>query len=217
MGESPIDDMLVNDNFFMVTAKPEWYAGIVEFLTTQKLPEDWTKEKRKNVRVNSRHFAVVGHRLFRRRTDGLLKRCVSKIEVPTILVACHDIACGGHFFGQLTDQKILRARYFWPTLFKDSHDYMNRCDACQRYARNDLRMEMPLHISLPLVPFEKWRIDYVDEVHPIPPKEWLILLLPPSISPSGRRLMWSKPTRRHMRRHLCMKTSSQGLECLRFW
>lgn len=27
-------------------------------------------------------------------------------------------------------------------------------------------MEMPLHMSLSLVPFEKWRIDYVGEVHP---------------------------------------------------
>ena len=37
--ESPIDDRLVDDNIFVVTAKPEWYASIVEFLTTQKLPE----------------------------------------------------------------------------------------------------------------------------------------------------------------------------------
>ena len=27
---------------------------------------------------------------------------VSDIEVPTILEACHDSACGGHFSGQLT-------------------------------------------------------------------------------------------------------------------
>ena len=26
-------------------------------------------------------------------------------------------------------------------------------------------MEMPLHVSLPLVPFKKWEIDYVEEVH----------------------------------------------------
>ena len=55
---------------------------------------------------------------------------------------------------------------FWPDLFKDAKDYVRRCDACQRYARNDLQMEMPLHVSLPLVPFEKWGIDYVGEVHP---------------------------------------------------
>ena len=59
----------------------------------------------------------------------------------------------------------MRAGYFWPTLFKDSHAHVRKCNACQRYARNDLRMEMPLHISLPLVSFEKWGIDYVGPVH----------------------------------------------------
>ena len=61
---------------------------------------------------------------------------------------------------------ILRAGYFWPTLFKDSHAYVRKCDTCQHYVRNDLRIEMPLHISLPLVSFEKWGIDYVGPVHP---------------------------------------------------
>jgi len=166
IGKNPVNDMLIDDSLFVVTSTPEWYAGIVEFLTTHKLPKEWTKEERRKVRVNSRQFVVVGHRLFRRGSDGILRRCVSKTEVEAILIACHDSACGGHFSGQLTGQKILRAGYFWPTLFKDAHDYVRKCDACQRYARNDLRMEMPLHVSLPLIPFEKWGIDYVGEVHP---------------------------------------------------
>ena len=91
---------------------------------------------------------------------------MSQVEVPDILEICHGSASGRHFSGQLTGQKILKARYFWPTLFKDSHDYIKKCDACQRYARNDLRMEMPLHVSLPLIPFRKLGIAYVGEVHP---------------------------------------------------
>lgn len=91
---------------------------------------------------------------------------MSSVEVTPILAACHDSACGGHFYGPLTGQKILRIGYFWPTLFKDVLNYVTRCDVCQRYARNDLRMELPLHVSLPLIPFEKWGIDYVGEVHP---------------------------------------------------
>ena len=76
---------------------------------------------------------------------------MSELEVPIILEVCHDSACGGHFYGQLTCQEILRAGYFWPTLFKNSHDYVKKCDACQMYVRNDLRMEMSLHVSLPLI------------------------------------------------------------------
>ena len=108
----------------------------------------------------------MGNRLFRRGADGILWRYISKTEVESILVACHDSACGDHFSGQLTGQKILRAGYFWPTLFQDAHEYVKNCDACQRYARNDLRMELPLHVSFSLVPFERWGIDYNGEVHP---------------------------------------------------
>ena len=166
VGTTPIDDGFVDENLFVVTAYPEWYAGIVEFLTTQQSPDDWSKEERRKVRVNSRKLAVVGHRLFRRGADGVLRRCVAATEVPAILEACHDSACGGHFSEQLTGQKILRAGCYWPSLFWDAHEHVNKCHACQCYARNDLRMGMPLHVSLPLGPFEKWGIDYIGEVHP---------------------------------------------------
>lgn len=124
------------------------------------------KEQRRKIRVNSRHFVVVGKRLYRKGVDGVLRRCVAQEEIPKILSACHDSACGGHFSGDLTGKKALRAGFYWPTLFQDAHAYVKRCDACQRYARNDLRMELPLHITLPLAPFEKWGIDYVGEIHP---------------------------------------------------
>ena len=141
-GSSPVDDSLRDDNLFLVTAKADWYSDIVEFLTTQQLTGELTRGKKRKVRVNSRHYTVIGHRLFMRRMDGILRRCVSEIEAPFILAACHDSACGGYFLGLFTDQKVLRACYFWPDLFKDAKEYVRKCDACQRYARNDLRMEM---------------------------------------------------------------------------
>ena len=84
MSKSLMDDRLVNDSLFMLTAKPNWYVGIVKFLITQKLPDDWTKADRKNVRVNSRHFAVSGSRFFRTGAYGLLMRCVYEVEVSSI-------------------------------------------------------------------------------------------------------------------------------------
>ena len=104
--------------------------GIVEFLTTQRLLAEWTKDERRKVRINNRHFAVIDNKLFRRGANGILRRCVSEAEVPDILTSCHDSACEGHFSGQLTGQKIMRAGYFWPTMFKDSLAYVRKCDAC---------------------------------------------------------------------------------------
>ena len=166
LGVTPIEDNLVDETLFTIASQPKWYNHIAEFLATQQLPEELSHHERRKVRVNSRYFAIVGNRLYRRGVDGLLRRCVVEEEVSKILEACHDSACGGHFAGRLTAQKALRAGYFWPTMFQDAHDYVKRCDACQRYAKNDLHMAMPLHVSLPLAPFEKWGIDYIGEVHP---------------------------------------------------
>lgn len=43
---------------------------------------------------------------------------------------------------------------------------MKHCDVCQRYVKNDLRMDMSLYVSLPLISLEKWGIGYVGQVHP---------------------------------------------------
>jgi hypothetical protein len=51
-----------------------------------------------------------------------------------VLNDCHNGACGGHLSGMSTTQKIIRAGYFWPTLFHDCIHAVKRCDKCQLYA-----------------------------------------------------------------------------------
>lgn len=51
-------------------------------------------------------------------------------------------------------------------MFRNVHDYAKKCDAYQQYTRNNLHMNLPLKVSLLLVPFEKWRIDYIQEINP---------------------------------------------------
>jgi hypothetical protein len=165
-GTSEINDDFPDTDLFSIGVVPTWYEHIAEFLSTQQLPEGLSKNERRKVRVNSTHFALISGKLYRKGVDGLLRRCLTYGEVPTILEACHDSACGGHFSGRLTAQKALRAGYFWPTMFVDAESHAKRCDACQRYARNDLHLDLPLNPSLPLVPFEKWGIDYIGPVHP---------------------------------------------------
>ena len=120
--------------------------------------------------MNNTNFAIIANKLYRRGIDGILCRCVDYTEVPDILKACHDNACGGHFSGRLTRQKILRAGYYWPTLFADAEAYAKKSDACQRYARNDLHMDLPLYPTFPISPLEKWGIDYIGPIAPMSSK-----------------------------------------------
>ena len=61
--------------------------------------------------------------LFRIGVDNLLRRCVTKGEQASILWHCHNSPYGGHFNGERTTAKILQAKFYWPTLFKDAHNH----------------------------------------------------------------------------------------------
>ncbi len=44
----------------------------------------------------------------------------------------HERPSRGHFAIEIMQRKILDARYWWPTMYMDMHDYYRYCDACQR-------------------------------------------------------------------------------------
>ncbi len=43
----------------------------------------------------------------------------------------HEGATRGNFATNITQKKILDARYLWPTMYKNVNDFFRSCDACQ--------------------------------------------------------------------------------------
>ncbi|XP_060177712.1 uncharacterized protein LOC132607635 [Lycium barbarum] len=82
--------------------------------------------------------------LYRVGTDQLIRRCVPEEEVPAILEKCHSSPYGGHHAGDRTAAKVLQSGFYWPTLFKDAHEFVRACDSCQRTENISKRHEMPL-------------------------------------------------------------------------
>ena len=68
--------------------------------------------------------------LYCRGVDSILQHCLTHEEAEVVLNDCHEGACGGHLFGLSTAQKILRAGYLWPLIFKDYVDAVKRCHPC---------------------------------------------------------------------------------------
>ena len=67
----------------------------------------------------------------------------------------------GHFGGHRTAAKVLQSRFYWPTLFKDAHQFVSTCDKCQRMGSISKRDEPPLQTILEVELFDIWGVDFI--------------------------------------------------------
>ncbi|GKD01426.1 reverse transcriptase domain-containing protein [Tanacetum coccineum] len=81
--------------------------------------------------------------LFKICTDQVIRRCVHGQEAVDILTACHNGPTGGHHGANYTAKKVFESGFYWPTIYRDAHDLVIRCDACQRQRKISQKDEMP--------------------------------------------------------------------------
>ena len=93
--------------------------------------------------------------------DQILRRCIPESEQQSVLNFCHTLACGGHFSTRKTLAKILQSGFFWPTMFRDVHQFCSSCDRCQRLGSLTKRNMMPLQPIQVLEIFDCWGIDFM--------------------------------------------------------
>ncbi|XP_074342660.1 uncharacterized protein LOC141680293 [Apium graveolens] len=100
--------------------------------------------------------------LFGTGVDQIIRRCIPYNETEGILRDCHCIVYGGHYSGEKTAVCILQEGFFGPTLFKDAHQFVLRCDRRQRVGDMSKRDEMPLNVLLEIEIFDVWGIDFIE-------------------------------------------------------
>ena len=61
---------------------------------------------------------------------GILLNCLVEEEAKKVMEDFHGGECGGHLFWKSIANKILRAGYYWPTLFADVHKMVKCYHKC---------------------------------------------------------------------------------------
>ncbi|GJS81920.1 reverse transcriptase domain-containing protein [Tanacetum coccineum] len=77
------------------------------------------------------------------------------------LKLCHNGPTGGHHGANLTAKKIFDSGFFWPTIYKDAHEFVKNCDSCQRQGKTSQRDEMPQNSIQVCEIFDIWGIDFM--------------------------------------------------------
>ena len=150
----------------LFTAPDSSYRDLVHYLQEGYFSEHWIPKQRRALHLKSALYHIIDGVLFRNNYDGVFLRCLEHEYAEKVVTELRDGPAGGHFLGDTTAHKILRAGYYWPTLFKYSHTHVRKCDACQRSIGRQSKAARPLKPVIILEPFEQWGIDIIEEINP---------------------------------------------------
>ena len=166
--EGARDDVPVNNEFpdeklFAIEDKKAvpWFADYVNYLVAKVIPPEFNYQKKKRFFAHLKHYYWEEPILYRHCADQVIRSCVPEDEMHSILNHCHTLPCGGHFGGQRTAAKVLQSGFYWPSLFKDAHQFVSTCDKCQRMGNISRMDEPPMHPILEVELFDLWGIDFM--------------------------------------------------------
>nr|GEY79391.1 hypothetical protein [Tanacetum cinerariifolium] len=109
------------------------------------------------------------------RLENPYQNCVHGKEALDILKACHNGPTGGHHGANLTAKKLFDARFFWPTIYKDAHEFVKNCDSCQRQGKISQRDEMPQNSIQICEIFDVWGIDFMGPFPSLRGKKYILM------------------------------------------
>lgn len=85
-----------------------------------KAPLGLTKTKARFIKLKVVKFCILNENLLWKDASGVLLNFLLKNEVNRVMQEFHEGDRGGHLYWKTTANKILRAGFYWPTLFSNT-------------------------------------------------------------------------------------------------
>ncbi|KAL1333587.1 hypothetical protein AAHE18_11G111800 [Arachis hypogaea] len=127
----PISETFPDEHLFAIQEAP-WFVDIANYKAARFIPKEYNRIQKKKLITDAKYYLWDEPYLFKRCADRIIRRCVPREEAQRILWHCHGSQYGGHFGGERTATKVLQCGFYWPTLYKDSREFVRNCDSCQR-------------------------------------------------------------------------------------
>jgi hypothetical protein len=86
--------------------------------------------QKQKLTIKAKSYVMKEGKMYRLGENNRLHRCLTTLEAQIVLKELHERMVGRHFATNITAKKILDASYWWPTLFKDIHEFCKICDNC---------------------------------------------------------------------------------------
>ncbi|GKV17032.1 hypothetical protein SLEP1_g27588 [Rubroshorea leprosula] len=134
-----------------------WTDPIISFLRDGTVPANKQEEMR--LRKKASQYTLVNDVLYKRSFLLPLLCCLTPYEAEYALREVHEGVCGSHVGARTLTHKVLRQGYYWPNMYKDAIQFIQRCQQCQFFAH---LIHQPIEELTTLVapwPFAQWGLD----------------------------------------------------------
>ncbi|GJU96975.1 reverse transcriptase domain-containing protein [Tanacetum coccineum] len=172
--ENPHQDVLENkeitetfplETLGMVTFRGDsstpWFADIANYHAGNFIVKEISSQQKKKIFKDVKHYFWDDPYLFRIGEDQVIRRCVYGQEAVDILTACHNGPTRGHHGANYTAKKVFDSGFYWPTIYRDAHDLVTQCDACQRQGKIWKKDEISQNAIQVYEIFDVWGIDFM--------------------------------------------------------
>ena len=109
-----------------------WMTPIVSYLKDGKLSKG--KDEARKLKVRAARYFLMEEVLYKIGFSQPYLRCLAPDEANYVLREVHEGACENHSGARSLIHKVVRARYYWPTVQADAKAYVKVCDQCQRFS-----------------------------------------------------------------------------------
>jgi hypothetical protein len=142
-----------------------WYKDVIYVLTSLQAPPELTKTKARSIKLKSSRYCIINRYLYWKDLGGILLNYLLETEAKEKIDEFHKKDCGRHLFWKTTTYKILRAGFYWPTLFPDIYKEVSTCHECQLFEGKMKLNPLPLVPVSVEAPFQHWGLEFIGEIN----------------------------------------------------
>ncbi|XP_016178420.1 uncharacterized protein LOC107620821 [Arachis ipaensis] len=141
----------------LTESSPSWMDPITNFLKHGKLPDD--EKATKTLRREAAKYAIIQEQLFKKGLSQPLLKCLHPDQTDYVLREVHEGCYGHHIGGKALTRKLIRAGYYWPSMMRDSREFVRKCVKCQENANFHKAPASELSLLTSTRHFAQWGVD----------------------------------------------------------
>jgi ribonuclease HI len=144
----------------------DWRTEIISFLQGNCFSSDEAYNKRMEART--RPYVIIEGELYKHGICSPLLKCLSRTEVMELMKEIHAGLCGSHIGSRPLLGKVFRQGFYWPKAASDATELVQKCEGCQKCARDQKQPSSLTQIIQPTWPLQRWGLDLLG---PLPPAQ----------------------------------------------